>query len=135
MQFQSSFLKTNARMHLYDTPRDTMAKNSMLRSLCSTSTWKAPRIMPNTSNYLLMCSRASCSTHIVITHVLQSSLLNINHQSLKCSRASRSTQIINHSNPPKLPSQHKSSINQVLQSFPLNTKYLINHVLQIPCPT
>ena len=103
MQFQSSSLNTNARMYLYDTPRDTMAKDLMLQSLCSTSTWKALGIMPNTSNYLFMCSRASRSTQ-VSTHVFQSS------------------------------SQHKSSITQVLQSFPLNTKHLIKHVLQGPHP-
>ena len=31
--------------------------------------------------------------------------------------------------------QHKSSITQVLQIFLLNTKHLINHVLQGPCLT
>ena len=30
VQFQSSTLNTNSRMYLYDTPRDTMAKDSML---------------------------------------------------------------------------------------------------------
>ena len=110
MQFQSSSLNTNDRMYLYDTASwDTMAKDLMLQSLCSTSTWKALGIMPNTSNYLFMCSRASRSTQSVITHVLQSSLLNTNHQSLKCSRASHSTQIINHSSAPELPAQHKTS--------------------------
>ena len=29
LQFQSSLLNTNARMYLYDTPRDTMAKDLM----------------------------------------------------------------------------------------------------------
>ena len=93
-------------MYLYDTPRDTMSKDSMLQMLCSTSTWKAPGLMPNTSNYLFMCSKYS-----------------------------HSIQMINHSSPPKLLTQHKSSITQVLQSFPLNTKHLINHVLQGPHPT
>ena len=92
MQFQSSSINTSARMYLYDTPKNTMAKDPMLQRLCSTSTWKAPRIMPNTSNYLFMCSRAS-----------------------------RSTQIINHSISLELLAQHKSSITQVVQSFPLNT--------------
>ena len=34
----------------------------------------------------------------------------------------------------ELLSQHKTSINHVLQSSSLNTKHLINHVLQGPCP-
>ena len=64
VQFQSSSLSTNSRMYLYDTPRDTMAKDPMFQRLCSTSTWKAPRLMPNTSNYLFMCSRDSLSTQM-----------------------------------------------------------------------
>ena len=52
-----------------------------------------------------------------------------------CSIAYRSTQIINHSSAPDLLTQHKSSITQVLQIFPLDTKHLINHVLQGPHPT
>ena len=67
VQLQSSSLNTNARMCLYDTPRDTMAKDPMLQSLCSTSTWKAPGLIPNTSNYLLMCSRASRSTQYILS--------------------------------------------------------------------
>ena len=50
-------------------------------------------------------------------------------------QSSRSTQKINHSSVPELPTQHKTLIILVLQSFPLNTKHLINHVLQGPCPT
>ena len=137
-------------MYLYDTPRDIMAKYLMLQSLCSTPTWKALGIMPNTSNNIFMCSRASLSTQIIdhscapefltqqnssITNVLQCSLLNTHHQSLMCSKAPCSTQIINHSCALQLLSQHKSSITRVLQSFPLNTKHLINHVLQGPRPT
>ena len=34
MQFQISSFNTNARMYLYDTPRDTLAKDPMLQSLC-----------------------------------------------------------------------------------------------------
>ena len=30
VQFHTSSLNTNARMYLYDTPRDTMAKDAML---------------------------------------------------------------------------------------------------------
>ena len=55
-------LNTNARMYLYDTPRDTMAKDPMLHSLCSTSTWKSQGLIPNISNYFFMCSRALCLT-------------------------------------------------------------------------
>ena len=62
VQFQTSSLNTNARMYLYDTPRDTMDKDLMFQVLCSTSTWKAPSLMPNTSNYLFMCAKASFST-------------------------------------------------------------------------
>ena len=71
----------------------------------------------------------------LIIQVLQSSLLNTNHQSPMCSIAPRSTQIINHSCAPELLAQHKSSITQLLQSFLLNTKLLINYVLQGPHPT
>ena len=52
-----------------------------------------------------------------------------------CSRVPRSTQIINHSCALELLTKHKLSITHVLQSFSLNTKPLINHVLQGPCPT
>ena len=70
-----------------------------------------------------MCSRASCSLQIIdhscapeflaqhkssITHVLQSSSLNTNHQSLMCYRAPCSTQIINHSCARELLAQHKT---------------------------
>ena len=63
---QSSRSTLNDRMHLYDTPRDTMVKDSMLKSLCSTSTWNAPVLMPNISNYIFMCSRALCSTKKIL---------------------------------------------------------------------
>ena len=56
MQFQSFSLKTNASMHLYNTPRDTMAKDPMLQSLFSTSIWNAPGLMPNISNYYNSCA-------------------------------------------------------------------------------
>ena len=44
MQFQSCCSTLNARMYLYDTPRDTMAKDPMLQSLCSTSTWNSQEL-------------------------------------------------------------------------------------------
>ena len=108
MQFHSFFSTLNARMYLYDTPRDTMAKDLMLQSLCSTSTWKDSGLMPNTSklsfhvfqsfmlntNIILMCYRDSRSTETSITHVLQSPSLNTKHQLLMCSRAPYSTQNI-----------------------------------------
>ena len=63
VQFQSSSLNTSARMYLYNTPRDTMAKDWMLKSLFSTLTWKDLGLIPNTSkSYIFMCSKASCST-------------------------------------------------------------------------
>ena len=78
-------------MYLYDTPRDTMAKDPMLENLCSTPTWNAPKLMPNISKLYF--------------HVFQSFMLNTN--------------VITH----------------VLESLSLNTKHLIDHVLQVPCPT
>src|SRR5882757_4957316 len=65
VQLHSSSLNTNARMYLYNTPRDTMAKDPMLQCLCSTSTYKALGLTPNTSKYyLFMCLRASHSTQM-----------------------------------------------------------------------
>ena len=58
-------LNTNPRMYLYNIPRDTMTKDPMFQSLCSTSTWNALELMPNISNYIFMCSRASRSTPFV----------------------------------------------------------------------
>ena len=107
MQFQSFFPTLNARMYLYDTPRDTMAKDPMLQSVCSTSTWMDPRIIPNTSNYLFMCFSAS--------HSIQRYLV-------MCSRASRSTQIINHSSVPELLAQHKTSHKPCAPGSTPNTK-------------
>ena len=75
--FQSSSLNTNARMYLYDTPRDIMAKDPMPQSLWSTSTWKAPRLMPNTSNL---------SFHLFQICMLNTKII------LMFSRGSRSTQ-------------------------------------------
>ena len=118
MQFQSFSLNTNARMYLYNTPRDTMAKDPMFQSLCSTSTWNVPRIMPNTSNSYfpcalelmlntnikkIMCSRA-CAQHIYqMTHVLQSSC---------------STQTSNHSSSPELTLNTKSHQSCASGSMP-----------------
>ena len=56
MQFESLSLNTNARMYLYNTPRDTMSKDPMFHNLCSTSIWNAPGIMPNTSNSYNSCA-------------------------------------------------------------------------------
>ena len=131
-------------MYLYDTLRGTMAKDSMLQSLCSTSTWKTPGLMPNTSNYL-SCVLELLAQHkgkyssapdllaqhtSSVTHVPQSTSLNTNHQSLMCSRAPISTQIINHSCAPELLAQQKSSITHVLKSFLLNRKYYIPPLLE-----
>ena len=68
----------------------------------------------------------------VSNHVLHSSLLNKNHQSLMCSRAPRSTQIINHSCAPKLPVQHKTSYQSCASGSIPNTNkhiYIINNWL------
>ena len=91
MQFQSFHSTLNARMYLYDTPRDTMAKDPMLQSLCSTPTWNAPELMPNISKLYFSCVPELYAQHNVNTHVLHNLLLN--------------------------------------------TKHLINHVLQSPFPT
>ena len=93
-------------MYLYDTPRDTMAKDQMLESLFSTSTSKDLGLMPNTSNYLFMCSRAFCST-----------------------------QFINHSSVSELLAQHKTSHRSCATGSMPNTKHFINHVLQGTSPT
>ena len=120
MQFQSSSLNTNSRMYLQDTPRDTMAKDLMFQSLCSTSTWNTLGLMPNTSNsYLFMCFRASCSTQALNTHVLESFLLNTN---------------IKYSCAPQLLAQHKHQILMCLRACAQH-KHLINYVLQGPRPT
>ena len=71
-----------------------MTKDPMFQSLCSTSTWKAPGLMPNTSNLYF--------------HVLQSFILNTNVSKIMCSRASRSTQNINYPCAPDLLTQHKT---------------------------
>ena len=100
MQFQSSSFNTNARMYLYDTPRGTMAKDPMLQSLFSTSTWKALGLMPNTSNlyfhvFQSFTLNTNLNSHVLqvsllnttlITHVLQSSSLNTNISSIMCFR-------------------------------------------------
>ena len=47
---------TNARMYLYSTPRDTMDKDLMFQSLCSTSTGNVPGLMPNTFDSYISCA-------------------------------------------------------------------------------
>ena len=76
-----------------------MAKDPMVQRLFPTSTWKALGIIPNTSNYLFMCSRASCST-----------------------------QIINHSSALEIPAQHKTSHQScALGSMP-NKKHIYTYI-------
>ena len=90
-----------------------MAKDPMFQRLCSTSTWKASRIMPNSSNsYLFMFLRASCSTQRFHNSCAPKPLAQQKNQILMCSRASRSTQTSN---------------THVLQSFSLNTN------IKYPC--
>ena len=72
MQFHILLINTNASMYLYNTPRDTMAKDPMFQSLCSTSIWNAPGLMPNNSNIITHVLQSLFSTQNVITHVLQS---------------------------------------------------------------
>ena len=55
-------LNTNGRMYLYDTPRDTMAKDLMLQILCSTSTWNAPELMPNIKHLINHMLQGPCPT-------------------------------------------------------------------------
>ena len=104
MQFHISLLNTNARMYLYNTPRDTVAKDLMFQILCSTSTWKAQGVIPNTSNLSFHVFYSFTLNTNINTHVLQSFSLKT------------------------------TSITHVLQSSSLNTKNLINHLLQGPCP-
>ena len=96
---------TNARMYLYNTPRDTMAKDLMFQCLCSTSIWNAPGFMPNTSNSYILCALEL--------------MLNTNISKLMCSRSG---------------AQHKNQITHVLQSL-RSTQNLIIHVLQGSHPT
>ena len=65
MQLQSSHSTLNARMYLYDTPRDTMAKESS----------DAPELMLNIN---MECSRAYAQHFQLYFHVFQSFMLNIN---------------------------------------------------------
>ena len=133
MHLQISSLNTNARMYLYDTPRDTMAKNLMLQSLCSTSTWKASRLMPNTSNIIFSCVlehhaqhkyKYSCAPELLSQH-------NINYT---CAPEILSQHNINYSCAPKLLSQHKTSHQSCASGSIPNTNkhiYIINNGL---CP-
>ena len=77
MQFQSSRSTLNARMYLYDTPRDTMAKDPMLQSLCSTSTWNMLQSLCPTFPIIFSCvpdlyaqhkCKYSCSLEPLIQH-------------------------------------------------------------------
>ena len=87
VQLQSLLLNTKARMYLYNTPRDTIFKDSMFQSLRSTSIWNAPGLMPNTSNsYLFMCFRALCSTQTLNSCAAELTLNTI-IKSLMCFRA------------------------------------------------
>ena len=66
-------------MYLHNTPRDTMVKDLMLQSLCSTSTWKALGLMLNTSNSSFHVLQIfMLNTKVLITHVLQRFSLNTN---------------------------------------------------------
>ena len=105
MQFQSSRSTLNARMYLYDTPRDTMAKDPMLHSLCSTPTWNAPDLMPNISKLYFSCVPELYAQH-------------------KCK----------YSCAPQPLAQHKTYHRSCASGSIPNTKHFINHVLQGPCP-
>ena len=56
VQFQSSSLNTNARMYLWDTPRETMVKDLMFQILYSTSTSKDLGLIPITYNFIFSCA-------------------------------------------------------------------------------
>ena len=84
-------------MYLYDTPRDTMAKDMMLQSLCSTSTRNALELMPNISNYIFHVFQSFMLNTNVSIHVLQSLSLNPKH-------------LIDHVLQVPLPTQNISSI-------------------------
>ena len=122
MQFQSFLSTLNARMYLYNTPRDTIAKDPMLQSLCSTSTWKDLGIMCNMSNYLLMCYNASRST----LFINQSRVLELltQHKTSCQSCTSRSTPITN---------KH-IHISSIIGLCPINKKNHHVHMQWGPCP-
>ena len=103
MQFQSSSLNTNARMYLYDTPRDTMAKDPMLNINMEGSKAYAQHFQLSFHVFQSFSLNTKVSTH-----VLQSFSLITNNQSHKFSRAPRSTQTL---------------ITYVLQISSLNTKH------------
>ena len=101
MQFQSFCSKLNARMYLYDTPRDTMAKDRMLQILCSTPTWNDPEVMPNISKlyfhvfqsfYAQHKCNKSCASEYFSQHktshqlCASGSMPNINISSIMCFR-------------------------------------------------
>ena len=83
VQFHRSRSTLNARMYLYDTPRDTIAKDPMLQSLCSTS--------------IMECSRAYTQHFQLYFYVFQSFMLNTNVSTLVPQSLSLNTNhLINH---------------------------------------
>ena len=91
-------------------------------------------LCPTLPVYIFMCFRASCSTQRFSYSCVLEILAQHKHKH-SCSPKLLSQHKYKYSCPLDIISQHKTSINHVLQSSSLNTKHLINHVLQVPCPT
>ena len=84
VRFQRSSLNTNARMYLYDTPRDTMAKDPMLRAYAQHQNGRLKGLCPTLPiifscdpkllaqhKFKYSCAPEILSQHkILITHVL-----------------------------------------------------------------
>ena len=104
-----------------------MAKDPMFQSLCSTSTWNAPGLMPNTSNsYLFMCFRASFSTQMFHNSCSPELLAQHKHQILMCSRAPRSTKNISSIKCFTVHAQHmKSYIKHIQLAYAQYIKQII----------
>ena len=68
-----------------------MTKDPMFQSLWSTSTWKASRLMPNTSNFIFSSASELNAQHKGFHNSCDLELLaQYKHQILMCSKASRS---------------------------------------------
>ena len=135
MQFQRSSLNINARMYLQDTPRDTMAKDPRFESLCSTSTWNDPGLMPNTSNsYIFMCFRASFSTKTFKYSFSIELLLNTIIKTPMCFRArAQDKHLINYVFQGPHPTHEIIYMLNKTYAFGLRQIYQKNHHSHVKC--
>ena len=88
-----------------------MAKDPMFQSLCSTSTWKAPRLMPNTSNFIFSCASELHAQHEGFHNSCGPKLV-AQHKGFHNSCVSElfTQHKYKHSCVPELPTQHKHQI-------------------------